>query len=146
MDSVLTFTLLGLGAVTLLTRCFFFILDRELPFPAWAQRGLQYAPIAALAAVVVPEVLVSHGAFITTWQDARLYGAAAGVAFYLARRGQGQAVLAPSWWVCRCICRCTWAGVGKPRHGLASGRCGSCQSRDSPSPPPKIKKTNISAP
>ena len=93
MDSVLTFTLLGLGAVTLLTRCFFFILDRELPFPAWAQRGLQYAPIAALAAVVVPEVLVSHGAFITTWQDARLYGAAAGVAFYLARRGQGQAVL-----------------------------------------------------
>ena len=38
MDSVLTFTLLGLGAVTLLTRCFFFILDRELPFPAWAQR------------------------------------------------------------------------------------------------------------
>ena len=43
--------------------------------------------------MVVPEVLVSHGAFITTWQDARLYGAAAGVAFYLARRGQGQAVL-----------------------------------------------------
>ena len=41
MDSVLTFTLLGLGAVTLLTRCFFFILNRELPFPPWAQRGLQ---------------------------------------------------------------------------------------------------------
>ena len=86
-------TLLGLAAMTVLARCFFFILNRELPFPAWAQRGLQYAPIAALAAVVVPEVLVSHGAFITTWQDARLYGAAAGVAFYLARRGQGQAVL-----------------------------------------------------
>ena len=38
-------------------------------------------------------VMVSHGALITTWQDARLYGAAAGVVFYLARRGQGQAVL-----------------------------------------------------
>jgi branched-subunit amino acid transport protein len=37
--------------------------------------------------------MVSHGAFITTWQDARLYGAAAGVAYYLSRRGQGQAVL-----------------------------------------------------
>ena len=93
MDTAQALTLLGLGAVTVLTRCFFFILDRELPFPAWAQRGLQYAPIAALAAVVVPEVVVSQGAFITTWQDARLYGAAAGVAFYLARRGQGQAVL-----------------------------------------------------
>ena len=93
MDTAQALTLLGLGAVTVLTRCFFFILDRELPFSAWAQRGLQYAPIAALAAVVVPEVVVSQGAFITTWQDARLYGAAAGVAFYLARRGQGQAVL-----------------------------------------------------
>ena len=30
---------------------------------------------------------------VTTWQDARLFGAAAGVTFYLARRGQGQAVL-----------------------------------------------------
>ena len=93
MDTAQALTLLGLGAVTVLTRCFFFILDRELPFPAWAQRGLQYAPIAALAAVVVPEVVVSQGALITTWQDARLYGAASGVVFYLARRGQGQAVL-----------------------------------------------------
>ena len=93
MDTVQALTLLGLGAVTLLTRCFFFILNRELPFPPWAQRGLQYAPIAALAAVVVPEVMVSHGALITTWQDARLYGAAAGVAYYAYRRGQGQAVL-----------------------------------------------------
>ena len=40
-----------------------------------------------------PEVVVSHGALITTWQDARVFGAAAGVAFYAARRGQGQAVL-----------------------------------------------------
>ena len=30
----------GLGLITLLTRCFFFILDRELPFPRWAQRGM----------------------------------------------------------------------------------------------------------
>lgn len=93
MDTVQTLTMLGLGLVTLITRCFFFWLNRELPFPAWAQRGLAYAPIAALAAVVVPEVLVSHGALVTTWQDARLWAAAAGVAFYLARRGQGQAVL-----------------------------------------------------
>jgi len=93
MDTAQALTLLGLGAVTVLTRCFFFIWNRELPFPAWAQRGLQYAPIAALAAVVVPEVMVSQGALITTWQDARLYGAAAGLVFYLARRGQGQAVL-----------------------------------------------------
>jgi branched-subunit amino acid transport protein len=86
-------TAIGLGLITLVTRCFFFISERELPFPSWAQRGLQYAPIAALAAVVVPEVVVSHGALVTTWQDARLFAAAAGAAFYFYKRGQGQAVL-----------------------------------------------------
>ena len=40
----------------------------------------------ALAAVVVPEVLVSHGAFITTWQDARLFAAVAGAGCYFWRR------------------------------------------------------------
>lgn len=87
------FIAVGLGVITLVTRCFFFISQRELPFPAWAQRGLQYAPIAALASVVVPEVMVTQGHLINTWLDARLLGAAAGVAYYTYRRGQGQAVL-----------------------------------------------------
>ncbi|MEK0433093.1 MAG: hypothetical protein RL700_1300 [Pseudomonadota bacterium] len=87
------FIAVGLGVITLVTRCFFFISQRELPFPAWAQRGLQYAPIAALAAVVVPEIVVSHGALVTTWMDARWFGAAAGAGFYFYKRGQGQAVL-----------------------------------------------------
>jgi hypothetical protein len=30
---------------------------------------------------------------MTTWQDARLFGAAAGAGFYFYRRGKGQAVL-----------------------------------------------------
>ena len=93
MELCEVFTAVGLGVITLVTRCFFFISERELPFPSWAHRGLQYAPIAALAAVVVPEILVSHGALITTWLDARLFGAAAGAGFYFYKRGQGQAVL-----------------------------------------------------
>ena len=35
------FTAVGLGVITLVTRCFFFISERELPFPSWAHRGLQ---------------------------------------------------------------------------------------------------------
>ena len=93
IDAMQAITLVGLGVVTLITRCFFLMSKRELPFPAWAQRGLQYAPIAALAAVVVPEVMVTQGHLISTWLDARLLGAAAGVAYYAYRRGQGQAVL-----------------------------------------------------
>lgn len=79
--------IVALAGVTLLTRCFFFILDRPWPFPAWAHRALNYAPIAALAAVVVPEVIMTHGQFVSTFQDARLYAALAGAAWYFWRRG-----------------------------------------------------------
>jgi branched-subunit amino acid transport protein len=34
----------------------------------------------------VPEIVMSQGALITTWQDARLFAAAAGVAIYFAKR------------------------------------------------------------
>jgi branched-subunit amino acid transport protein len=83
----------GLALVTVITRCFFFISNQAWQLPHWAQRGLQYAPIAALAAVVAPEVLVSKGHLIATWQDARIYAAIAGTAYFFWRKGQGQAVL-----------------------------------------------------
>ena len=78
--------IVGLSAVTVLTRCFFFILDRPWSLPAWAHRALQYAPVAALAAVVVPEVVMANGQLVSTWQDARLFAGLAGVAVYFWRR------------------------------------------------------------
>lgn len=78
--------IVGLAGVTVLTRCFFFISSKSWSLPHWAQRGLQYAPIAALSAVVVPEVVMSQGALVATWQDARLFSAAAGLLVYYWRR------------------------------------------------------------
>lgn len=78
--------ILGLACVTVLARGFFFISSRPWRLPHWAERGLQYAPIAALSAVVLPEVVMSQGQLIATWQDARLYAAAAGAAAYFWRR------------------------------------------------------------
>ena len=78
--------ILGLACVTVLARGFFFISSRPWRLPHWAERGLQYAPIAALAAVVLPEVVMSQGQLIATWQAARLYAAAAGAAAYIWRR------------------------------------------------------------
>ena len=77
----------GLGLITLLTRSFFVFSEREIPLPAWLQQGLRYAPLAALVAVVAPEVLMSQGTLINTWQDARLYAAAAGAGYWFWRRG-----------------------------------------------------------
>ena len=89
--TLLTFVLMGF--LTMVSRSFFFIPDGEWTLPRWAQRGLYYAPIAALTAVVVPEVVLTRGHFIQTWEDARLVAMAAGAAYYLWRKGQGQAVL-----------------------------------------------------
>ena len=41
-------TILALGLITVITRGFFLLSDRPWTLPHWAQRGLQYAPIAAL--------------------------------------------------------------------------------------------------
>ncbi|MBK9572248.1 MAG: AzlD domain-containing protein [Rhodoferax sp.] len=86
-------TIAALTVVTVLARSFFFISNRDWALPHWAQRGLQYAPIAALAAVIVPEIVMTQGGLIGTWRDARLFAAAAGAAYFFWRRGAGQAVL-----------------------------------------------------
>lgn len=85
--------IVGLAMVTVVTRCLFFLSSKPWHLPHWAQRGLQYAPIAALSAVVLPEVVMSQGHLISTLQDARLFAAAAGAGYYFATRGRGQAVL-----------------------------------------------------
>ncbi|MBL8335008.1 MAG: AzlD domain-containing protein [Rubrivivax sp.] len=94
-------TLAGLGAVTFLTRGFFLLPQREWPLPRWLRKGLRYAPLAALTAVVAPEVVMTQGQLIHTWQDARLFSAAAGAAWYAWRRdilgtiAVGMAVMVP---------------------------------------------------
>ena len=85
--------IVGLTAMTVITRSFFFISSKPWTLPKWAQRGLQYAPIAALAAVIIPEMVMTQGHFISTWQDARLFAVAAGAGWFFWRKGAGQAVL-----------------------------------------------------
>jgi len=80
-------TICGLGLITLLTRSFFLLPRREVPMPGWLREALRYAPLAALVAVVVPEIVLQpDGSLIDTWKDARLYAAAAGIGWYAWRR------------------------------------------------------------
>ena len=80
-------TMLGLAFITVFTRGFFYLTEREIPFPDWLRQGLRYAPLAAMAAVVLPEIVMTQGHLIHTWQDARLFGAAAGALWFWWRRG-----------------------------------------------------------
>ena len=80
-------TIIGMACVTVITRSFFYISSKPWKLPAWAQRGLHYAPIAALSAVVIPEIVMTQGHLIDTWKDARLFAVAAGVAWFYWRKG-----------------------------------------------------------
>lgn len=79
--------IVGMAAITVITRSFFLFRDREWPLPQRVMQGLRYAPLAALAAIVAPEVLVTDGALVATWQDARLFAVAAGTVYFVWRRG-----------------------------------------------------------
>jgi len=79
------FTSIGMGVITLLARSSFMIPHQDLPMPRWLREGLRYAPTAALAAVVAPELVLTQGHLIDTWRDARVFGAVAGLAFYAWR-------------------------------------------------------------
>ena len=80
-------TIVCMALVTVITRSFFFISAKPWTLPAWAQRGLHYAPIAALAAVIIPEIVMTQGHLITTLKDARLFSVAAGAAWFYWRQG-----------------------------------------------------------
>ena len=92
-DAWTVLVIIGLTLVTVLTRSLFFISSRPWQLPQWAQRGLSYAPIAALVAVVLPELLMTQGTLLLNWRDARWFGALAGVLWFFWRQGRGQVVL-----------------------------------------------------
>ena len=79
-------TILGLALITAVSRGFFLLTERELPMPAWLSEALRYAPLAALVAVVVPEIVLTQGHLLSTWRDARLPAAAvAALCFWRTR-------------------------------------------------------------
>lgn len=93
--------IVGLTVLTVATRGFFFLSEREIPIPEWLRQGLRYAPLAALVAVVLPEIVMTQGRLIHTLLDARIFAALAGAAYFRWRRGilgtilTGMAVLLP---------------------------------------------------
>ncbi|MEP7280574.1 MAG: AzlD domain-containing protein [Rubrivivax sp.] len=77
--------IVGLAFVTLLTRGFFMLPGREWPLPGWLQEGLRFAPLAALVAIVLPELLMPQGRLMLAWNDPRLLAAALATGWYFWR-------------------------------------------------------------
>lgn len=77
---------LGLACISAFSRSFFFLSEREWQLPPLVERGLRYAPLAALSAVVAPDILLTQGQWAGHWQDARHVSAACAVAWAVWRR------------------------------------------------------------
>lgn len=60
-DPWLWATFVVIGLCTLLPRSSFIVAGSRIRLPAHLQRALRYAPAAALAALIVPDVLVAGG-------------------------------------------------------------------------------------
>jgi len=78
--------IVGLAVVTVVARAFFLLPDRELTLPPWATQGLRYAPLAALVAVIAPEIVLTDGALLPTWADARIFAVLVATAYFWWRR------------------------------------------------------------
>ncbi|WP_250512260.1 AzlD domain-containing protein [Caballeronia sp. INDeC2] len=79
--------ILGMGLVTAITRALFLIGGERMVLPPRVQRVLRYAPAAALAGVVVPDLLETSAGFSLALSNHALWASAAGLAYYLWRRG-----------------------------------------------------------
>lgn len=80
-------TILGMAVVTLVSRGVFLYSRRETRVPDALQRALQVAPLAAIVAVLAPEIFLSHGHLVDTWRDARLPAALAATLWYAFKPG-----------------------------------------------------------
>jgi branched-subunit amino acid transport protein len=85
-DAWTLITIAGLMLVTVITRCFFLFSSKPWHLPNWVSRGLHYAPIAALSAVILPEILVTQGQLLLSWHDAKLIAAMVGAGIYFWRK------------------------------------------------------------
>ena len=84
-DTWLTIGLLALA--TVLTRSSFFLLA-STRMPARLQQALRYAPAAALAAIVLPDLVLNGGVAATPidWANPRLLAGVGATLFFLSTR------------------------------------------------------------
>jgi len=73
-------------STTVLTRCSFLALGERARLPAVVERALRYAPAAALAALIGPDLLLHGGAVHVALDNPKLLGAAAAIVTFVATR------------------------------------------------------------
>lgn len=71
---------------TLITRSGFFLFGHAVKLPPKLQHALGYAPAAAMAAIVMPDLMTSGGAVDINWTNPKLLAGIGGGIFFMATR------------------------------------------------------------
>ena len=79
--------IVGIGLTGIVTRCSFLFLGERLVLPASVERALRHAPAAALAATVVPGVLMMDGTVLGAIENPRFAAALVAAAVMWVSRG-----------------------------------------------------------
>jgi branched-subunit amino acid transport protein len=86
--------ILGVSATTLITRCSFLVLGRRAELPPAVERALRYAPGAALAALIGPELLMQDGQLHADPGNPKLLSAAVAIGVFAATRSMVWTIVA----------------------------------------------------
>jgi branched-subunit amino acid transport protein len=78
--------ILAVSSTTLLTRCSFLVLGERARLPPVVERALRYAPAAALAALIGPDLLAHRGEVDVGLDNWRLYAGLVAVAAFAVTR------------------------------------------------------------
>jgi branched-subunit amino acid transport protein len=79
-------TIILLTVATILTRSSFFFLGHAVKLPPKVQHALRYAPAAALAAIVAPDLFLADGVLQLTWANPKLMAGIGAAVFFIATR------------------------------------------------------------
>lgn len=79
-------TIILLTLATILTRSSFFFLGHAVKLPPKVQHALRYAPAAALAAIVAPDLLLAEGVLHLTWANPKLMAGIGAAFFFVVTR------------------------------------------------------------
>jgi len=86
----IAYLIIGLVIVTFVSRSFFILLGNRIKVSEWGLETIRYAPLAALIAILAPEIFLPLGASSVMEFNLRLPniwgGMAAMIAFYFSKR------------------------------------------------------------
>jgi|SRR5450830_1669490 len=71
---------------TVITRCSFFLFGHAVKLPPKLQHALAYAPAAAMAAIIMPDLLSSGSVVELNWASPKLLAGIGGSVFFLVTR------------------------------------------------------------